>query len=99
MGQGDGDGLSDPGSSYLVVVAKNGRDGGPDLGTLRAFVATAAQGIVYDTGVWHQPMTVLWKDMDFTCVETQIGKGDTADCEILELDNSSEIFKVEIPFF
>lgn len=26
--------------------------------------------------------------MDFTCVETQIGNGDKADCEILELDAS-----------
>lgn len=37
--------------------------------------------------------------MDFTCVETQIGNGDLADYEILELDKSSEIFKIEIPGF
>jgi len=99
MGPGDGDGLTDPGKLYLVVVAKNAEDGGPDLGTLRAFVATAAQGIVYDTAVWHQPMTVLWKDMDFTCVETQIGNGDPVDCEIVELDKSKEVFKIEVPGF
>jgi allantoicase len=54
MGPGDENGLTDPGKLYLVVVAKNAEDGGPDLGTLRAFVASAAQGIVYDTAVWRE---------------------------------------------
>ena len=31
--------------------------------------------------------------MDFTCVETQIGNGDQADCEVVELQG----FKVRIP--
>ena len=60
---------------YLVVVAKNGPDDRPDIGTLRAFVARGNQGITYDTGIWRmqspiyssavlnshtdQPMTVL----------------------------------------
>nr|GAT44637.1 allantoicase [Mycena chlorophos] len=75
MGKGAGEGLSDPGSAYLVVVAKTANNGQPDLSSVRAFVATAAQGIVYNTAVWHQPMTVLEKGMDFSCVETQIGDG------------------------
>jgi allantoicase len=33
-------------------------------------------------------MTVLDKPMDLACVETQIGDGSTADCEIRELDGS-----------
>jgi len=45
--------IRDPGKRYLVVVAMNGRDDGPDLGTVRAFVASAGQGVVYDTGVWR----------------------------------------------
>lgn len=49
-----GDGLNHPGNAYLVVVAKDGPDDKPDLKTLRAFVATAAQGIMYNTGVWRQ---------------------------------------------
>ncbi|KAL1755625.1 galactose-binding domain-like protein [Schizophyllum commune] len=53
MGKGSGEGLVDPGVAYLVTVAKNGKDGRPDLTTLRAFVATAAQGIVYNTAVWR----------------------------------------------
>ena len=51
---GSDDGLEDPGSWYLVVVAKNGSDDKPDLTTLRAFMATAAQGIMYDTAVWRE---------------------------------------------
>lgn len=45
--------IREPGKRYLVVVALNGRDDGPDLGTVRAFVASAGQGVVYDTGVWR----------------------------------------------
>jgi len=94
---GGDDGLENPGSWYLVVVAKNGADDKPDLTTLRAFMATAAQGIMYDTAVWHQPMTVFDRPMDFTCVETQIGDGGKADCEIVELDNSKGAYKLVLP--
>lgn len=45
--------IREPGQRYLVVVALNGADDGPDLSTLRAFVASAGQGVVYDTGVWR----------------------------------------------
>ncbi|EGN99682.1 hypothetical protein SERLA73DRAFT_88261 [Serpula lacrymans var. lacrymans S7.3] len=78
--------LNNPGKAYLVVVAKTGQDDKPDLSTLRAFIASAAQGIMYNTAVWHQPMTVLDRPMDFTCVETQIGNGEKADCEIVEVE-------------
>ncbi|KAJ7091204.1 allantoicase [Mycena epipterygia] len=88
MGKGTGEGLADPGCAYLVVVAKNAADGRPDLTTVRAFVANASQGIVYDTAVWHQPMTVLGKALDFTCIETQVGDGGSADCEIVELESA-----------
>jgi allantoicase len=33
--------------------------------------------------------------MDFTCVETQIGNGDKADCEIVDLD-VGESYKVKL---
>jgi len=79
---------------YLVVVAKNGLDDRPDIGTLRAFAVRGDQGIVYNTGVWHQPMTVLDKPMDFVCVETQIGNGDAADCEVIDLGRESVIIEV-----
>ncbi|KAG6831682.1 hypothetical protein H0H92_008325 [Tricholoma furcatifolium] len=57
MGRGEGEGLTDPGVKYLVIVAKNGANDRPDLSTLRAFVASAAQGIVYDTGIWRKCYT------------------------------------------
>jgi len=38
---------------YLVVVAENGPDDRPDIGTLRAFVAQGNQGITYNTGIWR----------------------------------------------
>jgi allantoicase len=34
--------------------------------------------------------------MDFTCVETQIGNGNEADCEIINLDGLGEVFKVKV---
>ena len=43
-----------PGGAYVVVVALNGPDDRPDLGTVRAFLATAAQGVSYDQGVWRK---------------------------------------------
>ena len=45
--------IREPGRRYLVVVALNGRDDGPDLRSVRAFVASAGQGVVYDTGIWR----------------------------------------------
>jgi len=54
MGQGSGEGLSETADRYLVVVAKNGEDNRPDLKTTRAFVATTAQGVVYDTCIWRE---------------------------------------------
>ncbi|EKM54506.1 uncharacterized protein PHACADRAFT_258394 [Phanerochaete carnosa HHB-10118-sp] len=83
-----------PGKRYLVVVALNGEeDDKPDLRTMRAFVASAGQGIMYNTGIWHHPMAVLDGPMDFACVETQIGNGDPLDCEVVSLDG----YAVEVP--
>ncbi|PPQ99434.1 hypothetical protein CVT24_005241 [Panaeolus cyanescens] len=94
MGAGGGEGIEDPASRYLVVVAHNGADDKPDMQTVKAFIATAAQGISYDAGIWHQPMTVLDKPLDLACVETQIGDGSKLDCEILDLE-SIYILKLE----
>lgn len=52
----DAGGLS---NRYLAVVAKGGDDDQPDLSTLRAFVASTSQGILYDTGTWHHPLIAL----------------------------------------
>jgi allantoicase len=87
-------------------------DDRPDLSTLRAFIASAAQGVVYDTGIWHHPLICLEtvreyfliacfdaydaQSIDFACVETQIG-GHSLDCEIVELEPVYP--RVEIPKF
>ncbi|KAH9954136.1 allantoicase [Russula dissimulans] len=84
----------DKNSLYLVVVAKNGQEDRPDLGTLRAFAARGNQGIVYNTGVWHQPMTVLDGPMDLACVETQVGNGNAVDCEVIDVGNERVIIQV-----
>ncbi|OSD06855.1 allantoicase [Trametes coccinea BRFM310] len=95
-GYGVGDALKEPGSAYLVIVAQNGEDDKPDLTTMRAFIASGGQGIVYDTGIWHHPMAALYKTMDFTCVETQIGNGDTLDCEVVDLDGTAGYYRVKV---
>ncbi|KAG8678693.1 Allantoicase, partial [Ceratobasidium sp. 395] len=51
--------LGPGGRAYLVIVALNGADDRPDLSTLRAFVASTAQGISYSAGIWHHPMISL----------------------------------------
>ena len=61
MGQG-GEGIADPATSYLVVVAHNGPDDKPDMKTLKAFTATAAQGISYNAGIWRK----CFLDVDIT---------------------------------
>lgn len=71
------------GGRYLVLVALPGADGKPDLATLRAFVATSAQGISYAPNVWHHPLIALEKVTDFACVVHETGVG-RVDCEIVE---------------
>ncbi len=44
---------------YLVIVAPDRDDGGPDLERARCFLAVGSQGITYRRGVWHHGMTVL----------------------------------------
>lgn len=40
--------------AFVVVAALNGPDDKPDLSTVRAFLATAAQGVNYDEGIWRE---------------------------------------------
>ena len=44
---------------WLIVVAPHGREGGPDLGGVRAFIATGRQGVTYRANTWHHGLTVL----------------------------------------
>ncbi|CAE6430968.1 unnamed protein product [Rhizoctonia solani] len=84
--------LPKAGRAYLVIVALNGADDKPDLSTLRAFVASTAQGISYNMGVWHHPMISLETAIDFCCVETQIGTLDNhLDCEVVEVESLGSV--------
>ena len=44
---------------WLVVVAPHATAGGPDLGGLKAFIATGRQGVTYRANTWHHGLTVL----------------------------------------
>lgn len=46
-------------SRCLAVVALSDGDGKPDLGSLRAFVTQAGQGLCYRPAVWHYAFTSL----------------------------------------
>ncbi|MBV8167875.1 MAG: ureidoglycolate lyase [Alphaproteobacteria bacterium] len=70
-------------SRYLVIVAPPARDGGPDAGAARAFVATAGQGITYRAGTWHHGMTVLDRGAEFAVVMWR--DGTAADEEFVTL--------------
>ncbi|BGP42045.1 Allantoicase [Rhodotorula kratochvilovae] len=67
---------------YLVLVALPGANGQPDLSSLRAFMASSAQGISYHPNVWHHPLIALGEDkMDFACAVHETGVAEV-DCEI-----------------
>lgn len=42
------------GGAYIVVVAMNGKDDKPDPTTIKAFLATAAQGVSYNENTWRE---------------------------------------------
>lgn len=68
---------------YLVVVAPDDPHGGPDLDRLRAFVASAGQGINYLRGVWHHPIVALDASADFVMLAWE--DGGSLDCEEQQL--------------
>ena len=46
-------------SRYVVVVAPDAADGGPDMNAARGFIARGDQGITFGVNVWHAPNAVL----------------------------------------
>ncbi len=46
-------------SRLLIVVAPHAEGGGPDLGGLKAFIATREQGVTYKANTWHHGLTTL----------------------------------------
>ena len=76
-------------SRYLIVVAPDRGDGGPDLAGARAFVAEGNQGITYRCGTWHHDMTVL----DETAVMAVLMwcDGSSGDEEFLDIDTPFDV--------
>ena len=75
---------------YLIVVAGDAARGGPDLETLRAFVATSAQGVCYAPGVWHYPLVSLDRAATFAMFMWRAPE-DADDCEVRPLQESVEV--------
>ncbi|KAF9934532.1 Allantoicase [Linnemannia zychae] len=71
---GDGNG------GFVVVVAKDRKDGTPDLATLKAFTVKNSQGINYKPNVWHHPMIVTERPVTFLTITHESGVGKD-DCE------------------
>lgn len=53
---------------YVVMVAPDAADGGPDLAGARLFLVDGRTGINYRANVWHHPMTVLDRSAVFATV-------------------------------
>ena len=71
-------------SRYVVAVCPPRSDLTPDLDRLVAFTADGAQGINYEAGVWHHPMTALDSPGAFTILTWQ--DGTEADTEWANVD-------------
>ena len=81
------------GGQYVVMVAPNGPDGGPDMTAARAFLAESDQGINYKASVWHHPMTVLERAATFTTVMWLADDGE--DEEFFALEREVEIVETD----
>lgn len=58
-------------ATYLVIVALGNDE--PDLGTLKAFIASPSQAINYHAGIWHHPIIALEHNIDFFCIVHEDG--------------------------
>ena len=64
---------------FLIVVAPDDAQGGPDVTGLRAFVCGPGQGINYRRGVWHHPIIALETPAEFAMFAWE--DGTAQDCE------------------
>ncbi|WWC70605.1 allantoicase [Kwoniella pini CBS 10737] len=60
---------SSPPGSFIVVAALNGTDDKPDLKTIKAFLATAAQGVSFDAGTWHHSLLTVGGNLEYAVIE------------------------------
>jgi ureidoglycolate lyase len=80
-------------SRYLVVVAPKDAQGNPDVAQVRAFVATAEQGVSYNADTWHHPVTVLDAPARFAVF--MWNDGSSADTEWHDLSTPFEVCEPE----
>jgi allantoicase len=59
------------GGAYVVGVALSDKDGNPDLSTLRAFLVTAAQGLICNNDTWRTHLITVNNTMDYACYEQE----------------------------
>lgn len=74
------------GQPYLVLVAPAGE--AVDPSDLRAFLATADQGVNYHAGTWHHPVLALNAVSDFLVVDRG---GDGHNCDEIFFEDTLEI--------
>lgn len=79
------------GVPFIVVVAPKLPDGLPDERALRAFRASAAQGVNYLRDCWHHPLISLEREGDFIVVD-RVGSGQN--CDEITLSQS---YRIEAP--
>jgi len=68
---------------YVVIVAPDAADGGPDLTRLRAFLARPGQAVNYRPGTWHHPLFALGTEATFAMLAWE--DGSALDCELCTL--------------
>ena len=70
------------GAAWIVIVAPRGQ--APQPGALRAFMASATQGVNYARGTWHHPLIALGREAEFLVVD-RVAEDGTEDCEVHDL--------------
>ena len=78
---------------YLVCVAPNLPDGGPDLAGLKAFLCAPGQGVAYAPGTWHHPMVALDAPGEFAMLAWE--DGTPLDCEVRQLGQTIRVSAAE----
>jgi ureidoglycolate hydrolase len=63
--------------SFIALAADSDSTGTkPDLSTIRAYTVKGNQGICYDVGLWHAPMTVVG-EVSYTVVSKRVTNTDS----------------------
>lgn len=76
--------------AYMVIVAKTGPQGLPDLNTVQAFLAKGNQAVTYGVATWHAPMVVLNHQVDFAVLINENGEAEE-DCREVYMDPGMKI--------